>query len=234
MPIGKPLVSSWSFSRYMDYTKCPFLFKCKHIDKLKEPPSAPMQRGTDLHKIAEDYLNGKLKKLPAEFNALRGEYEAWRKQKVKVVEEQWTWKQDWSPTDWNDWSGAWLRVKLDFAYINVEHNALVIVDHKTGKFREDKQAEYDQQEELYGLAGLKRYPDVAVVSPRLAYIDAGLIYPNPDEMEIEFFRKDEKALEKKWLARIKPLFNDKTFRPTPGDACRFCHFRKSNNGPCKF
>lgn len=238
MPTQPALVKSWSFSRYADYKKCPAMYKYKAIDKLPEPPSPAMARGAEIHKQAEHYALGKLRTLPEELALFKAEFKRLRDQKVKVIEESWAYRADWTQTTWNDWTGCWLRVKLDAAYINTEHNALVVIDHKTGKFRPDNQGDYMEQLELYAVAGLTRYPDVDVVSPRLWYLDHGRVYPDPDvdenEEELEFFRKDEKPLRKKWEARVKPMFMDRTFKPTPGDACRFCHFRKSNGGPCKY
>ena len=62
-------VTSWSFSRYGDYKKCPLAFKLKHIDKIQEPKSPAMQRGIDIHNLAEAYVVGKLAKLPPELAA---------------------------------------------------------------------------------------------------------------------------------------------------------------------
>lgn len=230
------VVTSWSFSRYQDYQSCPAKFKYKHLEKLAEPPSAAMARGTAIHKMAEDYTNGKLRTLPKDLALFKEEFARLRKQQVKGVEEQWAFKSDWTLTSWNDWTGCWLRVKLDVHYTNVEHNALVPIDHKTGKFREEKNAEYLLQLDLYGTAGLVQVPTVDVVSPRLWYLDQGRVYPDPerDEPEIEFLRKDAKDMRKKWEARVKKMFADRAFNPTPGDACRFCHYRKSNGGPCKY
>lgn len=231
-----PKVTSWSFSRWSDYKTCPAKFKYKHLLKLQEPPNAAMQRGTDIHKLAEDYTKGLLRTLPKELVLFKEEFAKLRAEKVKTVEDSWAYKADWCQTVWNDWSGCWLRVKVDAAYTNVKHNALVPIDHKTGKFREEKNAEYLEQLELYGTAGLVQYPDIDVVSPRLWYIDHGRIYPDPEqgEDEIEYFRKDEKLLKKKWETKVKPMFVDKVFKPTPGAGCTYCHYRKSNGGPCKF
>lgn len=231
------LITAWSFSRYGDYKKCPALFKYKHIDKLKEPPNAAMERGSAIHKLAENYVNGVLRTLPVELKLFADQFKKLKAQKIKVVEDSWTWTKEWAAeTTWNDWAGAWLRVKLDVGYHVPAHNAFVPIDHKTGKFREDKNVEYVEQLELYALAALKKYPDISVASPRLWYLDQGRTYPDPaqGEDELEFFRKDEKMLEKTWAARIKPMFADSTFKPTPGDACRWCHFRKANGGPCKY
>jgi PD-(D/E)XK nuclease superfamily len=235
MPSESGLVKAWSFSRYNDYKKCPAFFKYKHIDKMAEAKNAAMERGTLYHKVAEDYLKGTTKILPLELKKLGTEYKGWKAQKIKVVEEQWAFTRDWSETSWTNWSNCWLRVKLDFAYINIEHNVLVPVDHKTGKLRKEKNDEYMEQLELYGMAGLIKYPDVNAVSPRLAYIDEGVVYPDPDEQEIEYTRSDESKLKKKWEKKVVPMFADKTFRPTPSDnACKFCTYKKENSGPCRY
>lgn len=235
-PTMKP-VTSWSFSRYNDYKTCPAMFMYKHCMGLREPGNEAMQRGSDIHTLAERYAKAPSKpKLPTELSLFSEEFEALRKQKVKFVEDSWTWTRDWAgETTWNDWNGAWLRVKLDAAYINVAHNAAVIIDHKTGKIRDYKTPEYLEQLELYGLAGLKKFPDVKIVAPVLWYLDEGVIFPNGDNHpEIEYTRADEPKLQKAWAVRIKPMFTDKTFKPKPGNNCTWCHFRKSNKGPCKY
>jgi CRISPR/Cas system-associated exonuclease Cas4 (RecB family) len=227
-------ITSWSFSRYSLYKKCPAAANFKFNLGLKEPGSAAMQRGTDIHKLAEDYTKGLLKKLPVELSLFKDEFAELKKQKAKNVEDSWTFKADWSLTTWNDWNGAWLRVKLDVGYLNTDHNVYVPIDHKTGKFREEKNAEYAEQLELYGLAALKMFPNIDATSPRLWYLDEGVIYPDPAVEEIVYERKDEAYLEKLWQNKIKKMMSDKTFKPTPGSACTYCHYRKSNNGPCKF
>lgn len=231
------LVKSWSFSRYMDYVSCPAKFKYKHIDKLVEPPNEAMARGTAIHKLAEDYVNGKLRTLPAELKLFADRFKKLRAEPIKTVEAQWAFRKDWTETTWNDWTGCWLRVKMDVSYLNVKHNALVPIDHKTGKFREEKNDEYMLQLHLYGTASFFKMPDIDVSSPRLWYLDHGRVYPDPaqDEDEIEFFPKDKTVMRKAWEDRVKPMFMDRTFKPKPSDrACRYCHFRKENGGPCKY
>lgn len=225
-------VKSWSFSRYNDYKGCPARFKHKHLDKLPEAPNAAMQRGTDIHKSAEDYVNGLKRTLPKELKLFEAQFKALRKEKVKTVEESWTWTQAWAAeTRWNDWAGAWLRVKIDVTF-KPDPATLVIVDHKTGKISDYKKEEYKEQLELYGLAGLKRDPLVEKVKPVLWYLDHGIEYAG--EPPVVFTRKDEKPLERTWAARIKPMFSDKTFKPTPSRACDWCPYSKKEGGPCKY
>lgn len=228
-------ISSWSFSRYNAYKICPAQAKYKFIDKLKEPGSVAMERGAAIHKLAEDYVKGKLRKLPEELSSFSAEFKHLRSQSAKYIEESWAWMQDWTPTSTMDWNGAWLRVKLDAAYINTEHNVLVVIDHKTGKYSDYKRAEYEEQLQLYGLAGLKQFPTVGAVSPRLWYLDHGVIHPNPEKEELEYRRADEAYLDKLWRAKVKPMLTDTKWAPTPSErACKYCHFRKENGGPCKY
>lgn len=232
IPIQK--IESWSFSRYNVYRQCPKKAYFKFILKLKEPDSPQMQRGTDIHLMAEQFVKGILKKLPQELNHFAEDFSHLKKQKVKYVEESWTFRKDWTETAWNDWKGAWLRVKLDVAYLNTEHNVLVPIDYKTGKYSDYKKDEYEEQLELYGLASLKKFPHIDAVSPRLWYLDHGIVHPNPEESEILYERKDEAYLEKLWLSKVKAMLSDTTFKAKPGNACTYCHFKKANSGPCKY
>lgn len=234
IPINKKKIESWSFSRYTTYASCPKKAYYKFILKLKEPQGDAMARGEAIHKLAEDFVKGSIKTMPKELKLFKEEFAALKKQKVKYVEESWTFKNDWTETAWNDWSGAWLRVKLDVAYLNVDHNILVPIDHKTGKYSDYKTAEYEEQLQLYGLAALKKFPNIDGVSPRLWYLDHGIIHPNPEQEEILYERKDEKYLDKLWQSKTKAMLSDTTFKEKPGNACTYCHFKKANGGPCKF
>lgn len=235
-PKLRPL-TAWSFSRYSDWLTCRAFFMYKHLMGLKEPGNAAMQRGTDIHKLGEDFLNKKLKKLPPELQLFPEEFKQVKAEKIKTVEATWVWTQDWKEeTTFNDWARAWVRVKVDVCYVNIGANVSVPIDLKTGRMREDKQASYLQQLELYALAALLKYPDTKGTSPRLWYLDAGVIYPDggKDQPELLYTQDDVPKLKKIWAARIKPMFAAKAFPPDPSAACQWCHFRKSNGGPCKF
>ncbi len=227
--------TSWSFSRYMDYKGCPAKAKYKHLDKLAEPGNAAMERGSAIHTLAEQYTNGLIKRIPKELALFKEEFKDLKGQRVKVVEENWAWTQGFATeTAWDNWTGAWVRVKLDVAFVDVDRNILVPIDHKTGKCRPQKQLEYEDQLQLYGLSGLLRFPDVAGVAPKLWYLDEGVIWPDPAEEEIVYPRKDLEKLKKIWIKNVTPMLNDTSFKPKPGDACRFCHYKAANGGPCKY
>lgn len=229
-------ITSWSMSRFNDYTKCPALAKYKHIDKLKEPGNEAMQRGTEIHKLAEDYVKGLIPKLPAPLALFKDEFTKLKKvykvQSLPIfVEDQWAFKADWSETQWNNWADCWLRVKVDLAY-QTDADSLQVVDYKTGKMNDYKAAEYMMQLELYALAALQLSinPNLTVF-PKLWYLDQGVQYP-PEP--IKYVKKDLPELKKKWLARVKPMLNDTKFAPRASNNCRYCYFSAAKAGPCKY
>lgn len=237
--------TSWSFSRYSDYKQCPLKFKLKHIDKIKEPGSPAMQRGADIHDMAEDYIKGKSRRLPKELAHFKEEFQFFRKQYKKaingmVVEDTWAFTKDWDRTTWDDWTHCWIRIKLDCAHTE-EDDLLIVTDWKTGKFRPDMNEDYIEQLELYALAALLLHEHINRVMPRLAYLDEDYIYPEEESREQEdliFTRKDIPKLKKLWEKRVRPMMNDKSFAPKPNDKCHWCFYRCSNKnsggGQCKF
>jgi hypothetical protein len=222
--------------------QCPLKAKLKYIDKIKEPPNAAMQRGADIHDLAEAYIKGTVARLPKELKEFKTLFQRLRKQYKKaingmVVEDTWAFTKDWDETAWNDWVACWVRIKLDCA----EHEdevTLLINDWKTGKYRPEQNETYIEQLELYALAALLLHEHIEVVKPRLVYLDHGIIYPDDAGEVLEFTRDDIPKLKKLWAKRVRPMLNDKTFAPRPNNLCHWCFFRKSNKaaggGQCRF
>lgn len=241
MAYKKPTqITSWSFSRYSTYRQCPLKAKLKFIDKMEEPTNDAMARGAAIHDTCEKYLKGTVARMPAELKLFADDFKKLKAQYKKrvpamVVEDMWAFTKDWDETRWNDWANCWVRIKLDCAHFEDE-TTLVVTDFKTGKFRPDKNEEYMEQLELYALAALLMYPEIEglVVKPRLMYLDAGVIYPEPGDDELVYTAKDIGRLQKLWAKRVRPMLNDKKFPPRANNFCSWCHFRKSNGGPCKF
>jgi len=231
-------ITSWSFSRYGDYTMCPLRAKLKHIDKVIEPGNDAMTRGSMIHKAAELYIIGATPRLPVALKHFADLFRELRRQHEKastsvIVEETWALTKTWEPTVWNDWAGCWLRVKLDCAHRIGD--TMTTYDWKTGKFSPMRQEEYLIQLELYALAALVLHEDLAVVEPRLIYLDTGNTYPT---VATQYTRDDIVELKKDWVGRTKAMLKDKRFAPRPNDKCRWCHYRAANKanggGQCKF
>ena len=59
-------ITQWSYSRLKTYEQCPSKVKFRYIDKLSEPSSPQMDRGTRIHKLAEDFVTEKIDIIPDE------------------------------------------------------------------------------------------------------------------------------------------------------------------------
>lgn len=217
-------ITAWSYSRLSLYELCPRKFKYKNVDKLPEPKSDAMQRGIDIHKECEDYLTARTDALPAtpramdRFGALFADLRAANPQ----VEQEWAFRADWKATGWFA-KDCWYRATLDVGLLYPD-NTFLVIDHKSGK----PYGTNEDQMEQFAVAVFARYPQVKEVDTRLWYLDIG------DEQKMEFLRKDFVALRDKWVARANVMFGERTFPAHPGTHCRFCHYRRSNDGPCQF
>jgi CRISPR/Cas system-associated exonuclease Cas4 (RecB family) len=217
-------ITAWSFSRLQDYRKCPRFAYYKHCLKLKEPGNDAMARGTRIDDMVSGYIAGREKKLPPEGQAFAAEFAELRKRKA-TVQEQWAFNAQWDPVDWFA-SNAWLRIKTDVYSVDKD-GVMLLVDNKTGKERH----EHDEQLSLYAMGALARRPELKAVDVRIWYLDSGLEKPDKEKLHTH---KELPGLKKYWLGEIKQMLNDKRFPERPSAACNWCHFRKSNNGPCKY
>ena len=230
-PKKKPLVTSWSWSRYAQYNQCPAMFKYKNIDKLPEPGGPAMQRGKQIHDLADNFTRGLIRKLPVELGNFKAEFAMLKKVGAKTeADARIGLDRAWKPVDYFDWNACWLRVVIDAKYeqkIGKTTNRMVVIDHKTGKVYGDNAEQLD----LTATAALAANPKVDEVEVQLWYLDQGLILPEKPKV---YGRETLAKKEKEWEKKVYPLLTDKKFVPTPNDGCRRCHFRKSNGGPCRY
>jgi len=229
-------ITAWSFSRWQTYCDCPKKAYFKVIKKLPEPSSPALERGTVLHKSCEDFLRGVKKTVPTDVKLIAPQLKALKKAGA-LPEAEFAFDVNWNPVSWFA-KDAWCRVKADALtppVLDDKEPVVSVDDFKSGgKLNTagavEVKGEYPLQLELYSLTGLLTYKAAARASSSLIFIDHGQVVPIGDELT----QKDVKALKKAWETRVKKMMNDTLFKPTPGNACRFCHFRKSNGGPCTF
>lgn len=261
-PIKKSIVRrffAWSFSRYCDWRECPAKAAYKHLDKL-EPfqkddakveqlvqartkgamkclplNTEPTIKGSVVHVMAEQFTQGKLKRLPAELATFKKEFVELKK-KPTNEEQQWAFTEDWRPADWFG-RDAWLRVVVDEHF--VEGRGGKIIDYKTGKapsapdakspsWNNDKFYSHREQREIYAIALFIMYPDIVDVAAEHWYVDSGVL-----ETSSYTRARDFDALKKKWTRQVRGMMNDKRFAPRPSiQACKFCPFANSRGGPC--
>lgn len=214
-------IKAWSYSRWTTYQQCPAKAKYQIIDRLPMQQNEAMERGSRLHELADKYLRGALKTVPAELKNIAPELRALKK--VRALSElEWCFNDKWEPVDWMA-KDAWLRVKLD---VFSKVGALVrMLDWKTGKRRDG----YQTQLELYALAGFVAVPEAQEISTELHYMDDTL-----PPVKQTFLRNELPGLKKKWLKDTRAMLNDKSFAPTPNNLCRWCDFARAKGGPCQF
>lgn len=227
MALPSPKMTAWSFSRWADYERCPLLAKYKHVEKRKEPDNKYTTRGSSIHKLAEDYVAGKIRLIPPELMNFEDEFKKLKALKKPKPELECAWAFDinWNPVSWFEQT-AWCRVKLDVTAILGGRR--YVIDHKTGRFSPS----HEDQLGLYALGSFLMLPEDSI-EVQDWYLDK----PKDDEDKIlgaDFKRADLPALKKDWAKRTKVMLSDTKFSPKPSDKCRFCHFRKDNGGPCKF
>jgi hypothetical protein len=238
-------LTSWSFSVYTQYMKCPFsvcLDKIMRV-RIQEPDNPHFIKGNRTHTIADTFIGGVGAKRPAleetikcgketlkvNLTAVKDQLIDLRKKKART-EQEWAFDRQWKPTDWRDWTGAWLRIKTDVCADTKEPPTVEIVDWKTGK----PYADHKQQRSLYALGGLQLVQIGALadgnkdvkLTARHVYIDTG------QSATEEFTMKNLAPLKREWLARIKIMMSDTTFKTKTGRHCGYCKYAKSKGGPC--
>lgn len=223
-----PLVTAWSYSRWNDYKLCPFKFKCKHIDRLPDPSGPAAARGTEIHGKAEAYVKATRKpKLDADLKNVAEELEFCRKAGA-IAEQEWGFRNDWNWIGRAGWFGndVWFRMKADVVVSYADDTGL-LGDWKTGKMY----FENEEQVELFGAVGFMRFPNWTEVDVRLWYTDVAAA---DNEIQRVYTAKEGELIRADWAKRVRPMFNDRKFPPTPNDKCKWCNYSKAKGGPCKF
>jgi hypothetical protein len=218
------LITQWSFSRWSTYQDCPAKIKFRYVDKLVEPGSPQMDRGTMIHKMAEVYVlaPGRTQKPHDCLKTHADEFKLARTSKP-IVEQEWAFTEAWEPTGWFA-KNAWLRIKTDLIY-QPKKLPCVVVDHKTGK----RYPKHSDQLSIEALTTFIMLPHVDEIDAQIWYLDQGK--PN---LNSKFVREDVPFLKMEWEDKVRPMLNDETFAPKPNYGCRWCHYRKANGGPCEF
>ena len=250
-PLAK--LTSWSYSVYTSYLRCPMSVMFDKIKRIRivEPPNPHFEKGNRVHDGAARYILTPDKAMPALMRELKKKrlddlvptYEllkgvedrlkAFRALKASA-EQEWAFTSDWKPTRWDNWTGAWLRAKVDVCSVDMTGPSplIQITDWKTGK----QYSDHTQQRSLYALTGLQMVElglladgrkDVKLVVEH-TYIDT------TQSATESFALKDLRSLKREWAARIREMMNDTVYRARPSaHACRYCKFNGKSGGPCK-
>ena len=156
------MIKQWSYSRLSCFEKCPKQAEFKFIKKIKEPGSAAMDRGKDIHKLCEDFIRGSIEEIPAQLQDFEDAFVILKDLYLYghvICESDWAIDQNWEKTGWFE-DDTWGRAKVDaFVYEEGISKEARVIDFKTGRY-EGNQETHREQCELYGAIALKRYPEL--------------------------------------------------------------------------
>lgn len=229
------MLTSWSYSVYTQYMKCPMSVMFDKIKRIKiyEPENPAFIKGNAIHKNAEQYITMvDPPEIIAELISVKPRLEAFRKLKASV-EQDWAFTKEWLPSRWNDWNNCWLRIKVDVCAITKtkkpKPTLIHITDWKSGKIYE----EHKQQRSLYALGGLQLVQLGILPGGAAVKVVAEHLYTDTTQSATEeFTMKDLNPLKSEWMSRIKQMMSDTKYPAKTGFHCRYCRYRKSNGGPC--
>jgi PD-(D/E)XK nuclease superfamily len=208
-----------SYSSISLYQRCPAAYGYRYIQKMPDPPTAAMMRGTRFHKMAEDYMNADfsesvpydIRKVGLKLYQLRGQY--------AKPEATWLLDRDWKPTE--DKDGAMLIAVIDVHLINGD--TLKLHDYKSGR----EYPSHADQLELYATIGLCVYPDIKRAESSAIYFDTG-----HESSQRSIIRDMLPYYRDKWSGYVARIDGDADFRPTAGGHCQRCAFASTAGGPC--
>jgi CRISPR/Cas system-associated exonuclease Cas4 (RecB family) len=221
--------TAWSFSRLMDFEKCPYMMRLKYLDKVETPPAPAMERGSRIHKSIEDYITGKAENLDPEITNFHPEINSLRerfKSGSVEVEGEWAFDSKWQICDWRDYDRVWVRVKLD-SYVHLSDDIGVVIDEKTGS-KYGNEIKHAEQAMLYAGTAFIRHPEKKKHITEFHYLDKN------DMTKVEF--KPEHAAKAliSFEKRANIMLNAAMFPPRPNIVnCKFCPYGKKGNGYCK-
>ena len=212
---------SYSYSAIKLYEQCPLKYKLTRIDHLVEPSGDAANRGKTSHAEIEAILKGGLNLLSDDIKHLEEKLSNWIK--VNGQSELPVGINDkWEPVDFNA-EDVMFRGIIDL-FIKEESGRATVLDFKTGKHRD-----YSDQVSVYSTVVLSTMPDVDTVENVIEFIDLA----KTDKYK-PVTRSDLPRLQLQLKGRITAIEKDKIYAPNPSVLCKWCHFRKSNGGPCKW
>jgi hypothetical protein len=225
-----PPLSAVSFSRMNDFEECAYRALLKYSKKYRvqepQPPAdveTPLSRGSRVHDSAENYVRKDGTALIPELLSFRGELEDLRERMIKYpktieLEQMWCFKDDWTPTRSDDWTGTWLRVKQDVV-VRPDPSMVIAIDYKTGK-KAYNEIKHNTQLRLGMLGASFRYPAAETFIAENWYLDLN------DHTQFKYTRAQVIDSFEEFDKRLRTVTTCVEFQPNPSaKTCRFCPFR---------
>lgn len=210
---------TWSYTRISTFETCPAKYNYKYVQRLPEKgeKSPALVRGIEIHEQGEQYLKGKLTRLPKAYSKTRGAMERLKRLGAEA-EEWWHVDQNWEPTP----SWSWLCAKTD-AWCVPKEGIVEVVDFKTGRMYPN----HRDQLHLYAACAMSLF-DCDKVITRAIYVDIG------QTLDFEWYPRKLKTMQNNWESRVNRIEKAKRFQPQQNFFCRWCPYSKKEGGPCVY
>lgn len=230
-PIALGPVPAWSFSRLVNYEKCPhmtYLASVKKVKRLAPKADCPAERGTAMHEVAENYVKRESTETIKEMGYFQEEFDlmqaAFDNGDVEL-EGDWGFDIDWQKTGWYD-SDVWARIKLD-AFWHIDDSTARVIDYKSGK-KFGNEFKHTSQCQLYMVGAFMRHPELDLIQTELWYLD------QKSYMKKTYTRDKLPLYLKKFTKRALAMTTATEFPAKPNKSnCRWCDYGIENGtGDC--
>lgn len=213
--MARPIIA-WSYSALTSFENCPRKYWATKISKVVSDLNQYNVQGNDDHEAIELFHKKGLP-LPARLAPLLPMMQKLRESPgEKFVEYSMTLRQDFTPTHWKDWEGAWVRGAGD--WVNVNGSMATYFDWKSGKPRND----IEDQVDLTSLLIFAHFPQVERVQGGMFYFNHGKLKPHAVD------RADAPRLWNGFINRVRDLEaakRDDNWPATPNPLCGWCPYK---------
>ncbi len=223
-----------SYSSTICAEMCAYRYYLKYKLRTPEPANKYADRGTAIHKTAEDYVKGAGKTVPKDLQKLAPQFKEARAVKANA-EAWWSLDREWRPTA--SWDDKYIIAKVDLHWFEaveidkgskkVTREELAVVDIKSGRVRD-----FSEQARFYCTLGLAMYPQVERAYAQFWMTDQGLVIP--ENKPYVYTRSQYPSLQRELQFRLDRIEKLKKFEPKRCSHCKFCSYSKKKCGPCKY
>jgi ATP-dependent helicase/DNAse subunit B len=232
------MAEQYSYTKLDTFKQCPFKYKLKYINKLKEnlDDNLNIQKGSLVHLLLERKINGDtdpndpelvellvklakedtMKILKSVKKFINGDFFTALDFSNGIAEQHFYLDSELKPCSKPE---AFFTGKID--YIEDKEDYTLIVDWKTGKKTLKEIQLYkadDLQLMIYALWALQKFIDHDTIQAMLYYVETDV----PDE---KLFTKDDlPAIKDRVMSAIEEIRSAKTFKRNSGPLCDYCNF----------
>jgi len=220
-----------SHSRLNDFQTCPLKFRYKYIDKLDifkiDMDKAPhLVRGTNIHEALDKYItkrNAGEKKIrvsmPEVIRSIPFIDKLYNSYASVEPEAQIAIDVNWKPTGWFE-STAYYRAIFDCICISEDKTSVLVVDWKTGKFRDYTSMDGHGQLALAAAIAMSIFPKCINVSTMYVYVD------HKKTVHKSYTRDDLPELQAHYDSESARVNAEEDFDPKSNKFCMWCECTK--------